>query len=131
MSKNEFSVEQLKAAIKERNAKWTPHETPLTRLTTTEQMARLGFLPTDVELRLVAELNLDKPDLKTHKVEFKVVHIEGAPTKMDWRNVNGQNYATPIRDQDGCGSCVAFGTIAALEALVKIKVAGAATATST
>ena len=124
MSKNGFSVEQLKAAIKEKNAKWTPRETSITRLTATEQTTRLGLRPTETELKLVEEFNLDKPDIKTHKVEFKILHAAGAPTKMDWRNVSSQNYTTPIRDQDSCGSCVAFGTIAALEALVKIKVAG-------
>jgi len=42
-----------------------------------------------------------------------------APAAVDWRN-NGGDWTTPIRDQQNCGSCVAFGTCATLEARIKI-----------
>ena len=35
--------------------------------------------------------------------------------KWDWRNVDGQNWITPISDQGNCGSCVAFASVAVLE----------------
>jgi hypothetical protein len=38
------------------------------------------------------------------------------PQTWDWRNVNDENWVVPIRNQGGCGSCVAFASIAALEA---------------
>ena len=43
------------------------------------------------------------------------------PPSWDWRNVNGENWLTPIRDQGYCGSCWAFGAVAAMEAIYNIK----------
>lgn len=42
------------------------------------------------------------------------------PNEFDWRNVDGKNYVSPIRNQGGCGSCYAFGTLAMFEARVRI-----------
>ncbi len=44
------------------------------------------------------------------------------PDAFDWRNVNGVDWTTPIRDQiqDKCGSCWAFGALGALESNYKI-----------
>jgi len=39
-----------------------------------------------------------------------------AKEKVDWRDVDGQNWLSPISNQGNCGSCVAFASIAVLEA---------------
>ena len=43
---------------------------------------------------------------------------EELPTTWDWREHNG---GTPVKHQGSCGSCWAFGTVAVMEALIKIK----------
>jgi C1A family cysteine protease len=40
------------------------------------------------------------------------------PATLDWRNMNGVNYVTPIKNQGSCGSCWAFATTAGLESQV-------------
>ena len=38
---------------------------------------------------------------------------------FDWRQVNGMNYCTPVRNQSGCGSCWAFAVMGSMESGIK------------
>jgi hypothetical protein len=40
---------------------------------------------------------------------------------VDWRNRNGRDNVSPVKDQGGCGSCVSFGTTGALESMVIVE----------
>lgn len=42
------------------------------------------------------------------------------PSSWDWRNVDGINFVSPIRDQGVCGSCYAFASMALLEARIRL-----------
>jgi len=50
------------------------------------------------------------------------MQITSTLERWDWRDVDGTDWTTPIRDQiqDKCGSCWAFGTLGSLEATYKI-----------
>jgi len=42
------------------------------------------------------------------------------PQSFDWRNVNGVNYVSPVRNQGGCGSCYSFASMAMAESRLRI-----------
>ncbi len=42
------------------------------------------------------------------------------PSYWDWRNKDGKNWMTPIRNQAYCGSCVAFAALGAMEGQINI-----------
>jgi len=50
------------------------------------------------------------------------VHVElGVPQSFDWTQHSGYNWMTPVRNQLSCGSCVAFGSIGAVEGQIRIQ----------
>ena len=52
---------------------------------------------------------------------------QALPEEFDWRNVDGKDYVSPVRNQGWCGSCYAFGTLAMFEARVRILTNGTKT----
>ena len=52
--------------------------------------------------------------------EEVLLQAKSLPDEFDWRNVDGKNYVSPVRNQGGCGSCYAFGSLAMFEARVRI-----------
>ncbi|TFK04538.1 Dipeptidyl peptidase 1 [Platysternon megacephalum] len=50
-----------------------------------------------------------------------VKQASSLPESWDWRNINGVNYVTPVRNQASCGSCYAFASMGMLEARIRIR----------
>jgi len=100
--------EKLQRLINAAGGDWTAGETSVSRLTTEEQDRLLG---------------LASDTLKPHSFSQAMTHAAPAtlslPASIDWRDHNG-DWTTPIRDQDSCGSCVAFGTLGAVESRLEI-----------
>ncbi|MFH1596045.1 MAG: C1 family peptidase [Pseudomonadota bacterium] len=100
-------LDDINKAIKEKKAKWVAGETSVSRLPYSER-----------KLRAAAH----KPHLKdTDTFITPEPPLAGIPVGIDWRNYNGLNYVTPVKDQGGCGSCWAFASTAALESYFLIQ----------
>jgi len=100
----------IQAAIKSRGALWTAGESWITHLSIDERRKLLGGKP-------------EKPGMSkevTVSTAFSVEKQALLPNAIDWRNKDGHNWITPVKDQALCGSCVAFASIATLESLVRI-----------
>ncbi|HZH13068.1 MAG TPA: C1 family peptidase [Archangium sp.] len=108
------SVGELKAAIQQKGFQWEPANTPLSALSLPEQRRRLGLKLSDQEVAATARAIEAANALRALRTERAA-----PPASADWRN-NPGNWLTPVKDQGSCGSCVAFSTVAAIEARIRI-----------
>ena len=59
--------------------------------------------------------SLTAPQGAVYNEAFPSLPRQALPSSFDWRNNSGTNIVTPVRDQDTCGSCWAFGTVGIME----------------
>ncbi|MEO5968351.1 MAG: C1 family peptidase [Bdellovibrionia bacterium] len=98
-----LDIQEFKRDILKKHAKWTPRESWVTKLSGTELHKMLG---------------LQKPP-RGH-LEFEALQPKVSRVTRDWRDYKGVNWLGPIMNQGSCGSCVAFSSVATLEAQVSI-----------
>ena len=101
-------LEYVKQAIAAKGAKWHAAETSVSKLSHEERKMRLGVVKghTPDTSPLAATAPSD---------------VTALPPTLDWRNYNGGNWVTPVRNQGNCGSCWAFAVAANLESSTLIK----------
>lgn len=115
-----LDVKQLRSDLEKAGQPWAINpDNPIMQLTEEQRSHLLGFTPPPGETTLEEAVALDE---KAEQVTYEMIAAEaviGAPASFDHRNVAGKNYTTPVKNQGGCGSCVAFGTCAVMETTYK------------
>lgn len=112
-----IAVESVQAALTQARARWQAGRNSLTELSSEQRRLYLGFTPP-------AGQTLEALEVRGHRIaagHTEAIAAPGYPPSFDWRSQGGQNYITPIKDQGPCGSCVAFGTTAAVEGTLRVQ----------
>jgi C1A family cysteine protease len=103
-----LDLNALSEALSEAGRPWDSGPTTMTMLEEHERTIRLGVPP--------------KPELPIHDEGTTSALFSadvGAPAAFDLRDIAGVNYDTAVKDQGGCGSCVAFGSAATMETVFR------------
>ncbi|MGZ5135523.1 MAG: C1 family peptidase, partial [Flavitalea sp.] len=118
MAKQEFKL--VKEAIEAEGHGWRAAPSFLANLPEEEAIKYLGYVPGGDEPTIEQREAISRDNYATYlsssPLSSRAVSI---PAALDWRNNNG-NFVTPVKNQGGCGSCVAFGAVASVESKIKI-----------
>ncbi|MCD6531191.1 C1 family peptidase [bacterium] len=102
-------LDSIRAAIRQKGARWTADINPI------------FLMPDDQFQKMLGIRDMPEPEeLRDSVSSFAPKSTLDLPDSFDWRNYLGRDWTTPIRSQDGCGSCWAFATIGAFEASINI-----------
>ncbi|WP_319587246.1 C1 family peptidase [uncultured Desulfobulbus sp.] len=105
------NLKLLQVKLKNVNASWQAKTTKQSKLDLVQKKALLGVVPNN------AFLNMASAQTETPRT----FAITALPQNVDWRNHNGENKVTPVKDQGLCGSCVSFATTALIESMCLIE----------
>jgi C1A family cysteine protease len=111
-----LDLQELRSDLENAGQPWVMDEnTSMARLTEEERVRRLGFVPPPGEMSLEEAVRADEAAAAVTPDVIAAEAVIGAPAAFDHRNVGGRDFTTPVKNQGGCGSCVAFGVVAVME----------------
>lgn len=121
-------VSEKVAQIKRKNLKWVAGETSVSNLSYEEkkQLFRRpdGTIPEELpDLQGFEYYKSGIFEFKSDKAipsNAQSMTAGTVPASWDWRNVHGENWNTPVRDQGAAGTCFAFAAVGAMESQINL-----------
>jgi hypothetical protein len=99
-------IDALNAKIKAKGGSWVAGETSVSKMPLAERQKLYAFDLTPPKDASIVNYSMEAP--------------KDMPTELDWRNIDGKDFSTPIKQQHPCGTCQTFCFMAAVEAMLKI-----------
>ncbi|MFC1572392.1 C1 family peptidase [Candidatus Eisenbacteria bacterium] len=103
---HEARIEQVCEEVRAAGYDWVPGKTSMT-----------VFTPHELSRLLALQLSIDHEDSADNALVVRSFVSTDLPSAFDWRTLDG---VTPPKHQGSCGSCWAFASLGALEAVIKI-----------
>lgn len=99
--------------INEKGFSWSAAETSISRLPSEMRRRYLGLVMPEGEINKISAAIADeemRPDRRPSMY----------PSYWNWRNVSSKDWTTKVKNQGGCGACVAFATVGMIESNLEI-----------